>query len=59
MPDIDAVIVPYGGGALTTGVASIMKECSNGRVKVYGSEPETVPKHEFIDSEFDIHCVGG
>jgi len=40
LPDVDAVIVPYGGGALTSGIASAMKalkpEC-----KVFAAEVET------------------
>jgi len=46
LPDLDAVVVPYGGGALTCGVGAVLKEASKKHVKVYGSEPETAaPLH--------------
>ncbi len=37
-PDLDAVIVPIGGGGLASGVASAVKQI-NPRCKVYGVEP--------------------
>ncbi|MFW6033505.1 MAG: threonine ammonia-lyase [bacterium] len=39
-PDVDAVLVPYGGGALSAGIASAVKQLSS-RVRVYAVEPET------------------
>jgi threonine dehydratase len=38
--DFDAVVVPYGGGGLITGIASAVKAARPG-VKVYAVEPET------------------
>jgi threonine dehydratase len=39
-PDFDAVVVPYGGGGLLTGVASAVKAERPG-VRFYAAEPET------------------
>jgi threonine dehydratase len=39
LPDIDLVLVPVGGGGLSSGVAAATKE-TNSRVKVIGVEPE-------------------
>ncbi len=40
LPDLDAVVVPYGGGGLVTGIASAVKASRPG-VRVYAAEPET------------------
>jgi threonine dehydratase len=40
VPDLDAVVVPYGGGGLVTGIASAVK-ASRPDVRVYSAEPET------------------
>jgi threonine dehydratase len=40
LPDADAVIIPWGGGGLTTGIASAVKALAPG-VRVYVAEPET------------------
>ena len=40
LPDFDAVVVPYGGGGLLTGIASAVK-ASRPEVKFYSAEPET------------------
>jgi threonine dehydratase len=40
LDDIDAVLIPWGGGGLTTGVASALRAVS-ARTKVYVCEPET------------------
>jgi threonine dehydratase len=40
LPDFDAVIVPYGGGGLVTGIASAVK-ASRPEVRFYAAEPET------------------
>jgi threonine dehydratase len=40
LPDVDAVIVPYGGGALSTGIASALRALKS-NVKVYAAEVET------------------
>ena len=39
MPDLDAVIVPIGGGGLCAGVASAVKQ-SSPKTQVFGVEPE-------------------
>ncbi len=39
IPDLDAVIVPLGGGGLISGIASAVKQL-NRNCKVYGVEPE-------------------
>ncbi len=38
--DLDAVVVPVGGGGLISGILTAIKE-SNPHIKVYGVEPET------------------
>jgi len=40
LPDVDAVIVPYGGGGLISGISTAMKTLKPG-VKIYASEVET------------------
>jgi threonine dehydratase len=40
LPDLDAVVVPWGGGGLTTGIASAVKALRPG-VRVITAEPET------------------
>jgi threonine dehydratase len=40
LPDPDAVIIPWGGGGLTTGIASAIKALAPG-VAIYAAEPET------------------
>ncbi|MFI5133613.1 MAG: threonine/serine dehydratase [Chitinophagales bacterium] len=40
LPDVDAVIVPYGGGGLISGIASAIKTLKPG-TKVFASEVET------------------
>jgi threonine dehydratase len=40
LPDLDAVVVPYGGGGLVTGIASAVK-ASRPDARVYSAEPET------------------
>jgi len=42
IPDLDAVIVPIGGGGLISGVATAVKEMSP-RTRVYGVEPKGAP----------------
>jgi len=41
-PELDAVLVPIGGGGLIAGVAAAIKE-TNPRIKVYGVEPQASP----------------
>jgi threonine dehydratase len=40
LPDLDAVLVPYGGGGLVTGIASAVKALRP-EARVYAVEPET------------------
>jgi threonine dehydratase len=40
LPDVDAVVIPYGGGGLTTGIASAIKALRPG-TKIITAEPET------------------
>ena len=40
LPDLDAVVIPWGGGGLTTGIASAVKALAPG-VKIYAAEPDT------------------
>ena len=40
LPDVDAVVVPYGGGGLSTGIASALRALKPG-AKVYACEVET------------------
>ncbi len=40
LPDLDAVVVPYGGGGLLTGIASAVK-ATRPDVRFYSAEPET------------------
>ena len=55
LPDADAVVIPYGGGGLTAGIASAVKALRP-ETKVFTVEPETgaplvLPKMWGIDSE--------
>ena len=40
LPDPDAVVIPYGGGGLTVGIASAVRALRPG-TKIYTAEPET------------------
>jgi threonine dehydratase len=40
LPDVDSIVVPFGGGGLSTGIASAAKALKSS-VKVYGSEAAT------------------
>jgi threonine dehydratase len=40
LPDVDTVLIPYGGGGLTTGIASAVKQLRP-EAKVFAVEPET------------------
>jgi len=40
LPAVDAVVIPFGGGGLTTGIASALRALKPG-VRVYTAEPET------------------
>jgi threonine dehydratase len=40
LPDVDAIVVPYGGGGLISGIASAVK-ATRPEVRMYAVEPET------------------
>ena len=40
LPDVDAIVIPWGGGGLTCGIASVMRELRP-RCKIFASEVET------------------
>jgi threonine dehydratase len=40
LPSVDAVVIPWGGGGLTTGIASAVKQIRP-ETKIYAVEPET------------------
>ena len=40
LPDVDAVVIPYGGGGLTTGIASALR-ARRPQTRIYAVEPET------------------
>jgi len=42
VPDLEAVVVPIGGGGLISGIACALKE-SNPKIRVVGVEPEKLP----------------
>jgi len=42
LPDVDTVLVPYGGGGLSTGIASAVKSLRPA-AKVYGVDPDAGP----------------
>ena len=42
LPDVDTVLIPFGGGGLSTGIASAVKALRPG-VRVYGVDPEPGP----------------
>ena len=54
VPDLDAVIVPIGGGGLISGVAYTIKSL-NPNVKVYGVQASGAPSMliSFLDSHFE------
>jgi len=40
LPDADAIIIPYGGGGLSTGIASALRPLCPA-IRIYAAEPET------------------
>jgi len=44
-PDVEAVVIPIGGGGLISGIACAIKE-TNPKVKVYGVQPARLPSME-------------
>lgn len=45
VPDVEAVVVPVGGGGLISGIACAIKE-TNSKVAVYGVQPARLPSME-------------
>ena len=43
LDDVDAVVVPVGGGGLISGISTALK-AKRPKVRVYGAEPEAAPK---------------
>jgi threonine dehydratase len=41
LPDPDAIVIPFGGGGLTTGIASAIRALRGRQTKVYAVEPAT------------------
>mmetsp|Transcript_41110 Transcript_41110/g.66210 ORF Transcript_41110/g.66210 Transcript_41110/m.66210 type:complete len:499 (-) Transcript_41110:3553-5049(-) len=41
LPDVDCIVVPYGSGALATGIACGVKALSDNSCKVFAVEPDT------------------
>ncbi len=44
LPDVDAVLVPVGGGGLLSGIAVALRNVIGDDVRIYGVEPEGAPK---------------
>src|ERR1051325_740902 len=40
LPDLDAVVIPWGGGGLSCGIAAVLRELAP-RVRIYAAEVET------------------
>jgi threonine dehydratase len=65
LPDVDAVLVPWGGGGLTCGIASALKQAKPG-VRVISCEPATgaplaasLPKGESTAVDYKASFVDG
>ena len=65
LPDVDAVLVPWGGGGLTCGIASALRQAKPG-TKVIAVEPATgapltasLPAHESKTVDFTASFVDG
>jgi threonine dehydratase len=41
LPDPDAIVIPFGGGGLITGIASAIRAHRGDRTKIYAAEPAT------------------
>jgi len=50
VPDVEAVIVPIGGGGLISGIACAVKE-SNSKVQVFGVQPSRLPSMKVAVAE--------
>ena len=44
-PDVEAIVIPIGGGGLISGIACAVKE-TNPKVKIYGVQPARLPSME-------------
>ena len=65
LPDPDAVVIPYGGGGLTVGIASAIRALKP-EAKIYTAEPATgaalagaLPAGEPVDVEYAASFVDG
>jgi len=65
LPDPDAVVIPYGGGGLTVGIASAVRALKP-EVKIYTAEPATgaalaaaLPAGEPVDVDYAASFVDG
>jgi threonine dehydratase len=65
LPDLDAVVIPWGGGGLASGIASAVKQLKPD-VRVYSAEPETgapmsrsLPAGEMRSVEYTPSFVDG
>jgi threonine dehydratase len=65
LPDVDTVLVPWGGGGLTCGIASALRQAKPG-TRVIAVEPETgapltasLPAHESQAVDFHASFVDG
>jgi threonine dehydratase len=59
VPDLEAIVVPVGGGGLIAGIACAVKE-TNPRVLIYGVESETFPgMKRALEHEAPPELLGG
>lgn len=59
VPDIEAVVIPVGGGGLISGIAVAMKE-SNPKIVIIGVETETFPSmHDSLKAGKIVQIRGG
>jgi threonine dehydratase len=65
LPDVDTVLVPWGGGGLSCGIASALRQARPG-VRVIAVEPETgapltasLPAHESLAVDYTASFVDG
>jgi threonine dehydratase len=65
LPDVDTVLVPWGGGGLTSGIASALRQAKPG-TRVIAVEPETgapltasLPAHESRSVDYRASFVDG